>query len=138
NNFGLHYRRIDNLSRALEENEEAIRLHEQLMRGFPQRIEFAINFASSVGNQADLLHNQGKVPEALEWYSKSIDALSPLKEDTAARLALYGAHLGRAGAYLKLKQPDEAAKDWRRAVELSEGGRHFNYLIYRPRALAYL
>jgi hypothetical protein len=39
---------------------------------------------------------------------------------------------------LKLKRPEEAAKDWQRMVELGEGERHLDYVLYRPRALAYL
>jgi tetratricopeptide (TPR) repeat protein len=142
NNVGLFYANGDDLARAVEANRTALKYHEELMRRDPKRLEFAINYAGSCGNQAKYLNDQGKPKESLEWYEKTIDTLSgkPALEqrDAYARLVLFGAHLGRASAYLKLNLPREATKDWRCAVELSEGERHFNYVFYRPRALAYL
>src|SRR5205814_2786114 len=106
--------------RAEAENGAALKLHEELMKRDPTRLGFAVNYASSCGNQAKYLHDQDKWRESLDWYARTIDTISAVlaveKRHTEARRVLHGAHLGRAGAYLSLKQPDEAAKDWRRTV----------------------
>src|SRR5262249_51656712 len=74
--------------------------------------------------------------------AKAIDTLTGVlavePNQADPRLALYDAHLGRAGALQKLDRPEDAKKDYRRMLELSEGGRHENYVHYRPRALGYL
>jgi serine/threonine protein kinase len=142
NNFGLFYSLGNDHVRAEEMNRTALKLHEELMRRYPERLECAVNFAGSCGNQALYLNEQGKVREALPWYGKTIDALTGVlaveRNHTYAHRALHNTHHGRAGALLKLKQPEEAAKDWQRMVELGEGERHGDYILYRPRALAYL
>src|SRR5262249_46323941 len=131
----------DDDTRAAEMNLKALRLHEELKNRYPTRTDYAINYAGTSGNQGDLLQGQDN-SAAVEWYSRAIDALAGVpaaaEGETCARSVRWNAHLGRAGACLKLNRPDDAAKDWRRMVELSEGRQHFNYVMYRPRALAYL
>jgi serine/threonine protein kinase len=141
-NFALHYSKGEDPAQAEAINKNALKLHEDLLKRYPTRLECAVNFAGTAGNQGDYLQEQGKAGEALAWYSKTIDVLTPVlaaePRHTYARLVLHNTHHSRAGAYLKLNQPEAAAKDWRRMVELGEGERHFNYVFFRPRALAYL
>ena len=142
NNFGLYYSKCDDPIRALAENEKALKIHEELMHRFPKWLTFTYNYATGCGNQAKYFLEQEKWNEALFWYSKSIDALAPAlaiePRSTHARFALHAAHLGRGRVNQALKLLDEAANDYRRTLELSEGERHSNYVNFRPRALANL
>lgn len=142
NNIALYYSRRDDPERAAAENELALKLHEELMRRYPNYVEFTANFAGGCGNQGKYLLEQKKWQDALVWYSKSIEAsssaLAKQAENTFARQTLHGSHLGRARVYHELNQPAESAKDYRRTLELSEGERQPNYVNVRPRALAHL
>jgi len=124
------------------ENEKALKIHEELMQRFPKWLAFSYNYAAGCGNQAKCFLELEKWNEALLWYSKTIDALAPAlaiePRSTNARSALHGAHLGRARVNRALNLSEEAANDYRRSLELSEGERHSNYVNFRPRALAHL
>src|SRR5207248_2107291 len=52
--------------------------------------------------------------------------------DMAARMGLFNDLMGRAYALGRLGRHDEAAKDWRRVLEVSEGQPHINMRLYRP------
>ena len=142
NNFGLYYSRCDDPTQALVENEKALKIHAELMQRFPKWLAFSYNYASGCGNQAKCFLELEKWDEALFWYSKSIDALAPAlaiePRSTDARSSLHSAHLGRGLVNQNLNLHDEAAKDYRRTLELSEGERHSNYVNFRPRVLAHL
>ncbi len=141
-NLALFYRQGDDLDRASAANRKALKIHEELRQRDPKWPDFAVNCAGTYDNQANYLHDQKKYTEAVEWYGKTIDILARFpgieQHDVSARAVLYDAHLARAATYLRLKRPDDATKDYRRSLELSEGEKHFNYVHTRPRALAYL
>lgn len=142
NNFGLYYSRCDDPNRAIAENEKALMIHDELMHRFPKWLAFTYNYATGCVNQAKCYLEQEKWDEALVWYSKSIEELAPAlaiePRSTDARRSLHDAHLGRGRVNQALKLHEEAAKDYRRTLELSEGERHSNYVNFRPRVLAHL
>jgi hypothetical protein len=64
-----------------------------------------------------------------------------LKQDRRylnAWLLLFDALMGRGYAFVRLKRPEEAARDWRRMIEISEGKAHISMRLYRPFALVFL
>src|SRR5262249_966232 len=74
--LGLLHSRNREFAKAEAVNQLALKLHEDLMKRYPKRLEFAVNFAGTCGNQAKYLHQQDKEQEALGWYGKTIDVLT--------------------------------------------------------------
>src|SRR5262249_52940347 len=78
--------------------------------------------------------------ESLPWSARAIALVAPVLEkdprNRHARTCLYDVHFGRAVALRQLRRLEEAAKDWKQALELSAGQADINLRLYRPPLLA--
>jgi serine/threonine protein kinase len=140
NNVGLLYARERKHAQADVAYEKSMALHEAILRDHPKVVAYRVDVGDSYGNMAMHVRQSRSPEESLPWADRAIDMVAPLLEENpvnaAARSCLFEAHFGRALALRKMGRDEEAAKDWRRMIELSEGQPHINKQLYRPSALA--
>jgi serine/threonine protein kinase len=142
NNLGLLYARARNHAKAETAYQQSLALHEAILRDHPRVVAFRVDVGASYGNLAMHVRQSRSPEESLPWSARAIDMLAPVVEESprngAARGSLFEAHHGRALALRKMGRDDEAARDWKRMIELSAGQPHINLRLYRPRALAHV
>jgi serine/threonine protein kinase len=142
NNLGLLYVRDRKHAKAEEAYKESLALNEATLRDHPNVVRFMLDLAGSYGNMAIHVRRSRSPKESLPWAEKSLAMYEAiLKRDARfvdARVGLFDAHHSRANALYQLERDAEAAKDWRRMVEVSEGQSHITMRLYRPFALARL
>ena len=80
--------------------------------------------------------------ESLPWSARAIEIAGPVLEkdpqNGPARGCLFDAYFGRATAMQDLKRREEAAKDWKRLLDLSANQPNITMRLFRPSALAHL
>jgi tetratricopeptide (TPR) repeat protein len=142
NNLGLLYARERNHAKAEEAYQKSLALHEALLRDHPTVVAFRVDLGACNGNMAMHIRRSRSPRESLPWANRAIECVTPvLKEDPEnrpARASLFDAHFGRAVTLRQLGRDDEAARDWKRAIELSAGRPEINLRLFRPPALSYL
>src|SRR5262249_8858844 len=86
--------------------------------------DYAIELGGSYCNLGDLVQENGRPTESLDWYGKAVATLGAVLEKeprlATARRFLSNSHSGRAQSLDQLARPAEAVKDWQRAVELDD------------------
>jgi serine/threonine-protein kinase len=128
------------LRQAEEAYGKALRLWDQLARGFPDELEYAVNLSGTANNLANLLCRTGNPAGALAWYDRGIDALNGLpaeqREQKGVKLALRKAHWKRAEALTELGRHADALADWDKTLLF--GGTEDQSLarLYRATTLA--
>src|SRR5262249_6949451 len=120
----------------------ATALHESILREHPKVVAFQVDVGGSYGNMAHHVRQSRSPDESLSWSARAIDVLAPVLEkdplNRGARSALFDAHLGRTMALRRLGRDEEAAKDWKQALELSTGQSDITMRLWRPSCLAHL
>jgi tetratricopeptide (TPR) repeat protein len=141
NNLGLLYAREQNHAKAEAAYRQCLALHETIVRDHPKVVAFQVDLGASYGNMA-VQARRSSPEESLKWSTRAIDTVGPVLEQDPgngpARMTLFDAHMGRAITLLKLKRQADAAKDWKRTLELSAGQPHITLRLYRPSPLAHL
>jgi tetratricopeptide (TPR) repeat protein len=141
NNLGLLYWRYGQHDKAEAAYQQSLTHKEALLRNYPNVVAFMREVASSYGNIATVVRKRSP-KESLDWAGRSIRILeSALQEDARdvdVRMGLFDTLMGRAYAFRRLTQLEDAAKDWRRALDVSEGQPHINMRLYRPLILVFL
>ena len=141
NNLGLFYARQGQHDQAESAYQQAIAHKEAILRDHPKVVAFIVDLAGSYGNMATEVRRRSP-DEALEWAARAIGLLEPvLQKDpryVEARMCLFDSLMGRAYALRRLERREDAAEEWRRVVEISEGQPHINMRLYRLFALAFL
>jgi tetratricopeptide (TPR) repeat protein len=134
---------LANQGRGLEAEaayRKALTLREKLARDFPNAPEHHKDLAGSYVNLGDRCLARNQPEPALEWYGKAIPLLERvLTQETGqanAREFLRNALWGRAQALGKLGRHAEAARDWKRAVELDDGSNRTLFRMKQSAALA--
>jgi tetratricopeptide (TPR) repeat protein len=140
--LGLLYARDRQHAKAEAAYQQSLDLKEAILRDHPKVVTFIVDLAGSYGNMATHIRRSRSPEESLEWSARAIRLLEPLLEqdprDVSARMVLFDTFMGRAYALERLDRPEEAAKDWRRAADLSAGQSHINMRLYRLFPLAHL
>jgi tetratricopeptide (TPR) repeat protein len=142
NNLGLLYDRTRQHDKAKAAIQQSLALHESVHSDHPKVVEFTVDLAGSYGNLATHLRRTGAAEESLEWTAKAIRMAEPvLKQDpryAPARMLLFDSLMGRGYAYVRLNRRDEAVKDWRRMLEISQAQLDIRMRLYRPFACVFL
>jgi tetratricopeptide (TPR) repeat protein len=142
NNLGLLYARERNHTKAEAAYQQSLALHEAILRDHPKVVAYRVDVGTCYGSMAMHVRRSRSPEESLPWAARAIDVVAPVLEEDPlnyhARGCLFDAHFGRAIALRELERPEEAAKDWKRAIELSAGQGAINMRLYRPPPLAYL
>jgi serine/threonine protein kinase/Flp pilus assembly protein TadD len=142
NNLGLLYTQTGQHDKAEAAYQESLALNKAILDAHPKVVAFRVDLAGAYGNMAIHVRKTRSAEEALEWSARSISILeSVLEQDPrhgAARQSLFDGLMGRGYAYVNLGRQDEAAKDWQRMLEISEGQPDIRIRIYRPFALVFL
>jgi tetratricopeptide (TPR) repeat protein len=142
NNLGLLYSRDNEHAKAEAAYQQSLARHEAILRDHPNVVSFILEVASSYENMAMHIRKSRSPEESLEWYARAIRAVEPVlaqdPRDAEARMTVFNTSLGRARALQELGRREEADKDWRRAIEYSEGQPRIEMRLYRPNPLARL
>jgi eukaryotic-like serine/threonine-protein kinase len=142
NNLGLLYAGDDEGAKAEDAYRQSLALHEALLRDHPHVVSFMLDVAGSCENLAAHIRKSRSPEESLAWSARAIHTtetvLAQDPRDADACFGLFNASLGRARALFDLGRREEANRDWRRAIELSEGKPLINMRLYRPNPLARL
>src|SRR5437899_9408820 len=114
---------FNNHAKAEAAYQQSLALHEAILRDHPKVVAFRMDVGICYGNMAMHVRRSRSPEESLPWTARAIDIVAPVLEkeplNRRARGCLFDAHFGRAIALRELGRPDEAAKDWKRALELS-------------------
>jgi serine/threonine protein kinase len=141
-NLADHYSRNRQDAKADVAFQDSLAQHEAIHRDHPQVVTYTVEVGLSYVAIATHARKSRSAEESLEWSAKAISTLEPvLKKDPRdgyARFSLFSAVLGRGLALQDLRRHEDAAKDWRRVVELTEGQPDIRMRIYRPASLARL
>jgi tetratricopeptide (TPR) repeat protein len=142
NNLGLLYTRSRQHDKAETAYKQSLALNEAILRDHPKIVAFIVDVGVSYGNMATHVRRSQSPEESLEWSARAIRTVQPVLEqdprDVTARMCLFDTFMGRGQALLRLGRREEAAKDWRRMIELSAGQHHINMRLFRPPPLARL
>jgi serine/threonine protein kinase len=142
NNLGLLYARESKHSQADAAYQQSVARHEAILRDHPKVVAFQVDVGACYGNMAHHVRQSRSPEESLPWTVRAIDVLTPVLEkdplNRGARSALFDAHLARTMALRKLERDEEAARDWKRALELSAGQSDITMRLWRPSCLAHL
>jgi serine/threonine protein kinase/tetratricopeptide (TPR) repeat protein len=142
NNLGLLYSRDNEDAEAEAAYRQSLALHEAILRDHPNVVSYILEVASSCENMATHIRESRSPEESLEWSARAIRTVEPMlaqdPRDAEARMTLFNTSLGRARALLDLGRREEADKDYRRAIEYSEGQPRIEMRLYRPNPLARL
>ena len=142
NNLGLLYAREGKHSEAAAAYKQSVALHETILRDHPKVVDFQVDVGASYGNMAHHVRQSRSPEESLPWTARAIDMLAPVLEkdplNRRARSGLFDVHLARTMALRRMGRDEEAAKDWKRALELSAGQSDVTMRLWRPSCLAHL
>jgi serine/threonine protein kinase/tetratricopeptide (TPR) repeat protein len=104
---------------------EAVAIWDKLITDFPDVQHYVADRAQAYFRFGDVLRDNGRPQDALDWYARSVATLESLlakeKRLAEARVWLRQAHEGRARALDVLRRHAEAVQDWKRALELDDG-----------------
>jgi serine/threonine protein kinase len=135
NNLGLLYAKDGQNEKAEQAFKESLAIKEEIYRDHPNIAIYKTELAAAYDNLAMQVRMRSP-KEALGLAEKSIRLLDSILEkddrDVTVRMALFNCLMGRAYALGRLNRHDEAAKDWRRVLAISEGQNHINMRLYRP------
>jgi tetratricopeptide (TPR) repeat protein len=142
NNLGLLYARDNENAKAEDAYRQSLALHEAVLRDHPYVVSFMLDVAATCENLAKHIRDNRSPEESLAWYARAIHTaetvLAQDPRDAEACFGLFNASLGQARSLFDLGRRKEADRDWRRAIELSEGQPLINMRLYRPNPLARL
>ncbi|MBP3953758.1 serine/threonine protein kinase [Gemmata sp. G18] len=142
NNLALFYSRNNHHEKADPLYRQSLDAHEALARDYPSVVGFAYEAAGSYGNMATHVRKTRSAGESLEWSDKAIRTAESVLERNStsapARLTLFNALFERALAYDKLERAEDATKDRKRMLGVSEGQSHITMRLFRPSPLARL
>jgi tetratricopeptide (TPR) repeat protein len=142
NNLGLLYSRIKKDDLAESEYRLSFELLKAIHDDHPQVVEYQLSLAGAYANMATHIRRTRSADESLEWLAPAIVMDEKMLEDDPrflpARMGLFDSLMGRAYALVELQRPEEAANDWRRVIEISEGQDHISMRLYRPFAHVFL
>jgi tetratricopeptide (TPR) repeat protein len=142
NNLGLLYMWENEHANAEAAYRQSLALNEAILRDHPSVVSLINLVGASYGNTATHIRESRSPEESLEWSARAVRTVEPLlardPRDAQARSTLFYTFLGRARALLDLGRREEADKDWRRAIELSEGQPRMEMQLDRPHPLARL
>lgn len=121
--LGLTLQDLGKPQESKAEHKAARSIQEALVKEFPRATAYHVDLGGSYCNYGDLILDEGKPAESLEWYDLAIQTLQPVHEkaprDPTAKHFLRQSYWARAQAYNQLQKPAEAVKDWGRAIDLS-------------------
>jgi tetratricopeptide (TPR) repeat protein len=124
NSFGGLLKKMGRHSEAEGQYRRSIFVSARLVASFPDSPGFAIALAGTYGNLGHYIRERGRPQDALEWFDKGIDLLAGIRkkspDDAGSRKYLSNDYARRAYALGDLGRHAEAARDWRRALELSD------------------
>lgn len=142
NNLGLLYTQTRQHGKAEAPYQQSLDLNKAIFDDHPKVVAFRVDLAGSYGNMASHVRRVRSAEESLEWTARALSTLEPaLKQDPGylpARTLLFDTLMGRGYALVNLDRHEDAAKEWRRAVEISEGQPHISMRLYRPFVLVHL
>ena len=135
NNLGLLYARDRQNEKAEAAFRESLAHKEATLRDYPMVTVFKIELAGAYDNLAMQVRMRSP-EEALELAGRAIPILESVlakdDRDITARMGLFNSLMGRAYALGRLERHEDAAKVWRRVLEISDGQPHINMRLYRP------
>jgi tetratricopeptide (TPR) repeat protein len=141
-NLGVVYMWENEHDKAEAAFRQSLTLNEAVLRDHPNVVSFINLVGTSYSNTAVQIRESRSPEESLEWSARAIRTLEPLlardPRDVQARSTLFYTFLNRARALLDLGRREEADKDWRRAIELSEGQPRIEMRLDRPSSFARL
>jgi len=141
NNLGIHYARHGDYEKAEAAHRQSLALKESIQRDYPNVVMHKVELAGSYSNLAMEIRRRSP-EEALEWEARAISILESVLKDNPqyaeARMTLFNGLMGRAYALRRLGRHEDAADDWRRAIEISEDDPHISMRLYRPLVLVFL
>jgi eukaryotic-like serine/threonine-protein kinase len=124
NSFGGLLKKMGRHAEAEGHFRRSIFVSARLVASFPDSPGFAIALAGTYGNLGHYIRERGRPQDALEWFDKGIDLLAGIRKkspgDAGSRKYLSNDYSRRAYALDDLGRHAEAARDWRRALELSD------------------
>jgi tetratricopeptide (TPR) repeat protein len=143
NNLAILYQRAAGQpAKAEAVYQKSLAIADTLSREQPGNVEFAFSGIRTRSMLANLLRAVGRTDESIAYYDKNIvwleAALAGQPADDGFRHGLFVARLGRGLSLMKLERRGEAAAEWRRVVDLSEGRSNAVMRQYRAMPLAYL
>ena len=142
NNLGGLYAQDRQHAKAEAPFQQSLALNKAIFDAHPKVVAFRLELAGSYVSMATHIRRTGSAEESLEWTAQAIGIVEPvLKQDPRnvhARLTLFNMLMGRGYAFVRLDRREEAAKDWRRMIEISEGQADIRMRLYRPFALVFL
>jgi serine/threonine protein kinase/tetratricopeptide (TPR) repeat protein len=122
NNLGILLDSLGKRAEAEEHYRAALGLREKLAAELSD-VASQIDLGGTLVNSGNLVRDNGKPADSLEWYTKAIATLAAvLKKEpgqATARQFLRNAHWGRARALDQLGRHEEAVKDLDQAVALT-------------------
>jgi eukaryotic-like serine/threonine-protein kinase len=141
NNLGILHGRHGQHDKAEAAHKQSLAHKEALLRDYPKVVAFMRDVAGSYANIAMEVKRRSP-EEALDWSARAVriqeSAVEKDHRDVDARMGLFNTLMGRAYAFRQLERHEDAAKDWRRAIEVSEGQPHVSMRVYRPLVLVFL
>jgi len=142
NNLGLLYAQTRQSDEAGVHYRQSLALNKAVFDDHPRVAAFRVELGGSYSNMAAHVRRTRSAEASLEWTARAIDTLGPALEQDArsltARFFLFDALMGRGYALVGLGRREDAARDWRQMLELSEGQPDIRMRLYRPLALAFL
>lgn len=142
NNLALLYTQMGLHEKAEEPYMRSLEIHKAIVEDHPKIIAFRLDLGGAYGNMASHVRRTRSAEESLEWTAKAISTVEPVltqnRDYTQARLFVFDGLMGRAYAFVRLDRRDDAVKDWREMLEVSEGQPDIRMRAYRPFALVFL
>jgi serine/threonine-protein kinase len=134
NNLGLVYLDKRDTEKAGNAFHKAIGRLEKLVEDHPHDLEFQVDLRISRCNRGRVARAEGKLKDAVKWYSL---ALAPLEKDgqpvpaPAARPVLRDAYWKRAEVLTDLGRYADALRDWDQAIALAARAEKDWFRLYR-------
>ena len=123
-NLGTLYKRINQPHKAQATHKKAFALLDTLAqsKSLSTRVRLTLGTGYALYGRAQQSSNRHK--EALNLYGKAIVYLQPIVQQNAnhpqARIYLRNAHWGRTASLMYFKRYDEAADDWKKAIQFDD------------------
>jgi tetratricopeptide (TPR) repeat protein len=142
NNLGGLYAQDRQHAKATAPFQQSLDLNKAVFDAHPNVLAYRLELAGSYVGMATHIRRTGSVEESLTWTAQAIEIVEPvLKQhprNVQARFYLFNMLMGRGYAFTRLERREDAAKDWRRMIEISEGQADILMRLYRPFALVFL
>lgn len=121
--------------------QKSVEIFERLIREYPRQVRITLLFADTSHQIGVVWRENGNFKEALPWFTRSIQltqaVLQREPEHAEASNRLVTTYMDRAEVFVRLKDKEEAIKDWDRMIELGERHTSPNLRMYRAMALAH-